>query len=411
MKLLISLFLLSIFSANAAIDDQVLSQKVTSENLSILGQGKSVESEKVKRGYLGRSFLPSLILEFGQERFQTGRYKTFSNPYGMLEARINLFRGGRDKIETNIRDLNARISEYNRSSAVRDQLNKVRKVQWQIIYNNELIKILETEQDQNSKIRSQADRRARSGVATRTDTLEFNIYSSELEEGLESLQHENKILKISLLPLLGLNSEAELQFQDDLLHEHDDELLSKNFQPANYPQVASMKAEYESFQLQKRSNNLWWTPSLDVYGGYYLYTLRDRDYLAIDARDDRVIGARVTFQLFDGLKSYNQASASHYQAESKRLQGQYLEKQTEAQYLMLKEDLLHTHEVMHYIEDRIKKSKDYLRLTLNEYDRGVKNSLDALVAMQRYFRYEKQYLEKKKEYQVIKADILSLRGE
>jgi len=411
MKLLISLFLLSNIVANAAIDDQVLTQKVTASNLSIMGQGKSVESEKVKKGYLGRSFLPSLILEFGQERFQTGRYKSYSNPYGMLEARINLFRGGRDKIENDIRDLNSRISEYNKSSAVRDQLNKVRKVQWQIIHNNELIKILENEESQNNKIRSQAERRARSGVATRTDTLEFSIYSSELEEALESLKHENKILKISLLPLLGLNSEEELQFQDALLHEHDDQLLSKNFKAGSHPVVSSMKAEYEGYQLQKRSNNLWWTPSLDVYGGYYLYTLRDRDYLAINARDDQVVGARITFLLFDGLKSYNQGSASHYQAEAKRLQSQYLEKQTEAQYLMLKEDLLHTHEVMHYIEDRIKKSKDYLKATLDEYDRGVKNSLDALTAMQRYYRYEKQYLEKKKEYQVIKSDILALRGE
>jgi outer membrane protein len=411
MKLFISLFLLLSFTAQAAIDDQVLSQKVNSDNLSIMGQGKSVESDKVKKGYLGRSFLPNLVLEFGQERFQTGRYKSYSNPYGMLEAQVNLFRGGRDKIENDIRDINARISEYNKTSAVRDQLNKVRKVQTEIIYNNELIKILEAELKQNSSIKSQAERRAKSGVATRTDTLEFNIYNSELEEAHESLKHENKILKISLIPLLGLTSEDELQFQENLLHEHDDQLLSKNFQAEKHPQVSSMKAEYESYQLKKRSNNLWWTPSVDVYGGYYLYTLRDRDYLAIDARDDRVVGARVTFQLFDGLKSYTQASAAHYQAEAKRLQSQYMERQTEAQYLMLKEDLLHTHEVMHYTEDRIKKSKDYLKSTLDEYDRGVKNSLDALVAMQRYYRYEKEYVEKKKEYQVIKADILSLRGE
>jgi outer membrane protein TolC len=61
--------------------------------------------------------------------------------------------------------------------------------------------------------------------------------------------------------------------------------------------------------------------------------------------------------------------------------------------------------------DRIKKSKEYLKLTLNEYDRGVKNSLDALTAMQRYYRYKKQYLEKKKEYQMIKADLLAILGE
>lgn len=411
MKSLLCFLLFISFAANAAISDEALSQKVVTDNLSIQGQNQSVESEKVKKGFLGRSFLPSVILEFGQERFQTGRYKEYGNPYGLLEARINLFRGGRDGIESDVRNLGARIAEYNRTAAVREQLNKVRKLQWQIIYNNGLIKLLEEEQKQNAKIRAQAERRAKSGVATRSDTLEFNIYNSELEEGVESLKHENKILKIGLVPLLGLNSENELQFQDDLLHEHDDVLIAKSFEAKSHPQITSIKAEYEAYQLQKRSNNLWWTPRLDVYGGYYMYTLRDRDYLSQSARDDRVIGARITFELFDGLRSQNLATVNHYQAEARRLQGKHAEKQTEAQYIMLKEELLHTHEVMHYVEDRITKSKDYLRITLDEYDRGVKNSLDALTAMQRYYRYEKQYLEKKKEYQNIKSDILALRGE
>lgn len=410
MKLFFAFLLLQLTGA-FAMDDQVLSQRVTADNLAIQGQGKTVESEKVRKGHLGRSFLPTLLLEFGQERFQTGRYKEYGNPYGMLEARINLFRGGRDSIESSIRDLGARITEHNRTIAVREQLNKVRKLQWQIVYNNALIRILEEEEKENLKIKGQAERRARSGVATRSDTLEFTIYSSELEESIESLKHENKILKVGIVPLLGVVSDQELSFEDEIVHEHDDSLLAKVFEPRKHPQVTSINDEYEAFQLQKKSNNLWWTPRLDVYGGYYLYTLRDRDYLAQSARDDRVIGARLTFEIFDGLRSHNQASSNHYQAEAKRLQGKFFEKQTEAQYIMLKEDLLHTHEVMHYIEDRIKKSKDYLRITLDEYDRGVKNSLDALTAMQRYFRYEKQYLEKKKEYQVIKSDILALRGE
>ena len=398
-------------SSWAATDDLTFTDKVSTSNLSVLGLGQTVESEKVRQGYLGRSFLPSLTLELGQEKFQTGRYKSYSEPYGLLEARINLFRGGKDRIESTVRDLQASIAKHHQSVAVRGQLNKVRKIQWQIVYNNELLKILEDEQKQNSKIRGQAEKRAKSGVSTRSDSLEFDIYNSELEEGIESLRHENKILKISLLPLVGLESEADLEFKESLVHEHDDVFFSKVFAASKHPQVATLEAETESFKLQKRSNNLWWTPNLDVYGGYYLYTLRDRDYLAINARDDRVVGVRMTIDLFDGLKGRNQATATHYLAEAKRLQARYAEKKTDARYLMLKEELLHTHEVMHYIEDRIKKSRDYLKLTLNEYDRGVKNSLDALTAMQRYFKYEKQYLEKKKEYQVTKADILSLRGE
>ncbi len=410
MKSFIVLIFLSL-SAFSAVDDELLWQKITTDNLSLRGQNQAVESEKVRRGHLGRSFLPSLTLELGQEKFQTGKYQRYTNPYGMLEARMNLFRGGRDQIESQIRELNLRIAESTRSTAFREQLNKVRKFQWEIIYNQELLKLLEKEMKQNISIREQAERRAKSGVATRSDTLEFNIYSLELEEMFESLKHENKILRVGILPLLNLDSDSELTFPDVLVHDHDDGLMAKTFDVKKHPSVQSRNSEYETSLLQKRSSNLWWTPSLDLYGGYYLYTLRDRDYLAIRQRDDTVIGARITFELFDGGRSYNQGTASHYQAEAKNLQTQFLEKQTAAEYLMLKEDLLHTHEVMHYVEERIKKSQDYLKVTLQEYDRGVKNSLDALTAMQRYFRYEKQYLEKKKEYQIIKSDILALRGE
>jgi outer membrane protein TolC len=383
----------------------------TIDNLSVQGQSQALESEKVRQGFLGRSFVPSLSLDLGQEQFQTGRYRHYSNPYGMLEARLNLFRGGRDTIESAIRDLNVKSAEQNRTAVVRQELNKVRKIQFMIIYNYELVKILEEEFKQNKKIQLQAEKRGRSGVASRSDALEFIIYNSELEEGIESLKHENKILKISLLPLLNLTTFEGLKFQDSLVHEHDDELIAKNFESKKHPGVVAKKNEFESYQLKKKSTGLWWTPSLDLYGGYYLYTLRDRDYLSQSARDDQVIGARITFELFDGMKSLNEKSAAHYQAQAKNLEAQYLEKKTDAQYQMLKEDLMHTHEVMHYVQDRIQKSKDYLRITLDEYNRGVKNSLDALTAMQRYYRYEKQYLEKKKEYQTIKADILAIRGE
>ena len=398
------------FEARAAASVSQFSDQLNQNNLSIQGHGMSEEAEKAKTGYLGRSFLPSVLLELGQEKFQTGRYKTYGNPYGSLEARFNLFRGGRDRIEAEFRDIQAKIAGQTKDLAVREELNKVRKLQWQIIHNEELIKILELERKQNESLKEQANRRARSGISTKSDILEFSIYDSEILENLESLRHEIVILKIGLSPLLGISPE-KIQFTDVIEHQHDEELLSSTFSSKGHPRITSLTAESDLLELQKTSIKRWWTPSVDVYGGYYLYTLRDRDYLAQDLRDDRVIGVRLTLELFDGLRSYNQASVVHYQAASKRLMAKHFERQTDASFRILQEDLKYTHEVMHYVESRIAKSRDYLKVTLQEYDRGVKNSLDALTAMQRYFRYEKQYLGRKKEYQIIKADLLAVLGE
>lgn len=408
------LFILQLFlviSVDAQDDSNLLFRQVYEKNLALQSYKSAFESEEVRRGHLGRSFLPTVGLELGQERFQTGRYQERSGPYGFLEARFNLFRGGRDVLESKIRDGKASIAKYNQDIAAREELNKARKLYYQILYNSELLEIIEREKKDNDKILTQSNQRARSGVSTRTDSLEFKIYASELNETSETLNHENKILKIGIVPLLGLESPDELDVSNKLEHQHDDNLLAKKYQFQKHPGVALLDVESENFQRQKTSDSRWWTPSLDLYGGYYLYTLRDRDYLAVRERDDRVVGLRLSFELFDGLKGQNQASSNYYQSESKRIMARHSERQTESQFLILKESLIRNHEVMHYVLDRMDKSKDYLKLTLQEYDRGVKNSLDALVAMQRYYRYEKEYLQKKKEYQTIKADLLSVIGE
>lgn len=380
-------------------------------NLAIQSVKKEQEASEAKEGHLGRSFLPHLLLVGGEEHFKVESIPSKTEPYGFLEARFNLFRGGKDNLASEIIQLKSGLSKTQTDLKTREELNKIRKIQYEIIFNNELISILEREKEENLKIRSQANRRASSGVSTRTDSLEFTIFDSELEETIESLKHENKILKIGLAPLVGIETE-NLKFPSVLDHQHDEKLLARveNFQ--NHPQVVSLKLENEIFQKEKSIDRRFWLPSVDVYGGhYYNFELINRDFRDRNRLDAQAIGVRLTIELFDGLESSVAATSNQYRAEAKRLMAKHSERQSEAKFNMLKEDLIHTHEVMHYVLDRIKKSKDYLRLTLKEYDRGVKNSLDALTAMQRYYRYEKDYLEKKKEYHVIKADLLALLGE
>ncbi|MFP5386869.1 MAG: TolC family protein [Bacteriovoracia bacterium] len=403
MRLLLQTFIFMLVNSAYALE--------LTNNLAVQSLKKEQEASEVKEGHLGRSFLPELSLVVGEEYFKVESVTSKTEPYGFLEARFNLFRGGKDNLASEIIQLRSGLSKIQTDLRAREELNKIRKLQYEIIFNNELISILDREKEENLKIRSQANRRASSGVATRTDSLEFTIYDSELEEKIESLKHENKILKIGLAPLVGIETK-NLEFPLVLDHQHDEVLLARveNFQ--KHPQVVSLKLENEIFQKEKAINQRFWLPSVDVYGGhYYNFELINRDYRERNRLDAQAIGVRLTIELFDGLESSVEATSNQYRAEAKRLMSLYSERQSESKFSMLKEDLIHTHEVMHYVLDRIKKSKDYLRLTLKEYDRGVKNSLDALTAMQRYYRYEKDYLEKKKEYHVIKADLLTLLGE
>jgi hypothetical protein len=382
-----------------------------SGNLAVQSMKMEQKANEVKEGHLVRSFLPDLTLVAGEEHFKVESIPAKTEPYGFLEARFNLFKGGKDNLLSEIFQLRTSVSSLKTDLRAREELNKLRKIQAEIIFNNELISILKREKEENLKIKSQANKRASSGIATRTDTLEFTIYDSELEEAIESLKHENKILKIGLAPITGMAAD-EIEFPAELDHQHDDSLLSREEYFQNHPEVLTLKIENEIFQKEKSIDSRFWLPTLDLYGGhYYNYELINKDYRERNRLDAQAVGIRLTFELFDGMKSSVEATSNQYKADAKRIMSQHMQMESEAKFNMLKEDLIHTHEVMHYVLDRIKKSKDYLRLTLKEYDRGVKNSLDALTAMQRFYRYEKDYLEKKKDYHVIKADLLKMLGE
>jgi outer membrane protein TolC len=403
MKVLFLILMMTFFEDVYALD--------MAQNLAVQSLKKEQEASDAKEGHLRRSFLPELSFVAGEERFDVETIRARTEFYALIEARINLFRGGRDLLESEVFNLQSSLKKNQAHLKAREELNKIRKLQFDIIHNKELILILEKEKRQNQQILTQANRRAASGVATKTDALEFTIYDSELTEAIESLKHENKILKIGLTALVDL-TEEQLSFPSQLHHQHDELLLRRVEDFKKTPKVANLIIEQEILSKERTMANRYWFPKVDLYGGHYNnIEMINRDHRERSRLGAEVIGVRLTMELFDGLKSSVEATSSVYKAEAKRLMARYVERESEAQFRMLKEDLIHTHEVMHYVLDRIKKSDDYLKLTLKEYDRGVKNSLDALTAMQRYYQYEKDYLKKKKEYHFIKADLLALLGE
>jgi outer membrane protein TolC len=148
-------------------------------------------------------------------------------------------------------------------------------------------------------------------------------------------------------------------------------------------------------------------PSFDVYGGYLLYTLRDRTFDSTSERVDVVGGVRLQFNLFDGMqssaesKSYSLQSASLEKTATQRL------RHLNAQIKTIQGEMIHLHELLHTSEDRIQQGLSYLKSTQEEYDRGVKNSPDLLGAVERYVSYQEQYVERRRDYQLSKVKLLT----
>jgi outer membrane protein len=385
-----------------------LPRLVAERNDDARGSALQAEGAERRTGHLGRSWLPTLNGAVGGERFQTGAYPWRTEPYGAAEAVLNVFRGGHDALEERARRGQADLAEAVSQKSFADELFAARKSYWELASTQELLGIVQEAEERNEKHLELAERRIKAGLATEADRLEFQINRSVLGEQAESLRHEAQLIQLDLAARLASPPGTAFAVSTTVPHEHDDALLAAA--PGISPAVTSLKAGEAVADAQGRSAGRWWAPSLDLYAGYSLYTLRDRDYLSQSRRDDRVAGLRLSVPLFDGLRSHAEASALSLRREGYARQAKQAETAYAAQVERAKEEMRHLHELVHHGEERIEQGRRYLAVILDEYGRGVKNSVDVLGAAQRQLGFRRQAAERKRDYALAQARLRQLLG-
>ena len=387
-----------------------IARLVRERNQAVAGAALHVEAAQAREGALFRSFLPSAAFDAGVERFQTGRYASETQPYGSAEARVNLFRGGRDF--WNERKL-AGYSSAAKALSGDDaaiQISEARRAFLRLVHVREMGALAREARAENQRLLERADRRIKRGLATATDRLEFEIGASQIVEDGESYSHSEFQLKMRLAALLGLAEESEIETPVKLDHIHDETLLTRAFDPSQHPEAALLAAQDESARAEAKTASLWWAPSLDAYAGKYLYTLRDRDYTASSLRDDVAVGGKLSVRLFDGGAERAEARAKRLEADGTQRKLAQRRTDLRARVRVIEEDLKHDHELVHFAEERIDLAKRYLDATLDEYDRGVKNSPDVFAAAQRLLGYRRQLAERRRDYQLTKVGLLQEHG-
>jgi outer membrane protein TolC len=390
--------------------------RLTPENLSQLLQerhpalnasNRLVDAAKTRTGYWRRSFYPHVNALVGAERYETGPYAVDSQPYGLADASVNLFRGGRDRLEEAQRRTQVRLAAADREVFLREELEKVRGLYWQLVAERERIYHIDALLAQGRRIRQAAERRVSKGLTTNTDVLAIDLYNRQLEEQKESAMHEAQLIYLTLAIPLNISSGAIIVTSSGIPHEHLDTPPSSKTIP---PTMVRVQAQQEISEIQRAIHSRWWMPALDAYGQYGLYTRRDRDFVNRNDRVDWAAGLRAKFALFDGGTAHQEAKASAQETTAYRELANYKERSHQADIATAVEEMRHTDDLIEGSKIFLEKGDQLLRQTLNEYDRGVRNSQDVLAAFDRLATIRHQHLERRLEYQKVKARWLALLG-
>ncbi len=407
--------IVAVFSSSVLAQETVvlkvtdLKALVETRNERVTGKAYQVSAMEYRKGYLKRSFLPSLKVYGAQERFQLGdSYRRTQPTYG-AEVSVNIFNGMRDSLYDDVVDKRKERIETEKRVTAYQEIIKAKEIYWNLVYLENAMSVLGEIQQINSKNLSSAQRRIRAGVTTSADRYEFEIKATEIQRGMDHVLMQKKILERELISLIGYTEGSVIKVADKLEHVEGMEAIGDHSEAQHrflaQPSLVQSEENQIAAKIQSRS---WW-PRVDAYAAQNQYNVRLGNVFNEQEGKETVFGVKMTMNLFDFTSGNREASALKAEAEGSKAEAKYLVKQMENEAHSEIATLDYLHKQIHDAEDNIARAVGYYKVTMAEYSRGVKNSPDVLGSVEKLFEVKTKYYEILRDFYITRDHLRTKR--
>jgi outer membrane protein TolC len=381
---------------------------VRTKNPMVNSMKEKAEAKKSREGHLVRSFLPEVAAEVSHENFKTGLDTEKSQPAWRVEATLNVFRGGADRLEEKARSLETNAADFEAKVSAKDQLQKAYGLYWLLAYKQDVLQTLNSHLEISKKNLSEANRRISSGVATSTDRLEFEMKMSLIKQEVALTEKDIRLLSLELGNILGFTAAVLPKNTDN--HFHDWETSLKPLKADDLPEVKMTVTERDALNARRDQYRADYFPAVDLYAGEAQDNQRaERDHPDEADRRESYMGIRASWSLGKTISSRVERSSLQKEVSAKETQLVFLRRQAEISQSSKFDELKTLHSFVHDSEENIKASSRYLEATRKEYGRGVKNSPDVLEATEKYISAKLRFAEITRDFNLLYSSQLALK--
>ncbi|RSK40358.1 TolC family protein [Mangrovimonas spongiae] len=263
-------------------------------------------------------------------------------------------------------------------------------MQLQLAYK--AVDVLEKALEAANENKKLADNSLKQGYLQRADVLNVEVRVTEVKNQLQ--QAKSNVQNASNYLSFLMNDETYVVYKPSdslttLAHTMAVKSLSEN-----RSDIKAMQMATQAYETMNKADKMAFLPRLNAFGSYELYD----DQIFQGGANGYVIGAQLSWDVFQGSKRFGKAQKSKAEFEKSKLEyNQYVSK-SKLELNKAKRMLIDAENKLNLSKLALDQSEESLRIRTNRFKEGLEKTSDLLMAETQYAQKELEYYQTIFEY-------------
>ena len=293
---------------------------------------------------------------------------------------------------------NAMELQFSRTKeAMELEVNKA-YMQLQLAYK--AVEVLEKAQEAALENKKMADKNFELGYMQKSDVLSVEVYVTEVKNQLLNSKSNVKNASDYLHFLMGETSTTILTPSEELIPNVDLNIYNNEISTAR-ADIEALENNADAYKNMYQASKMSYLPRLNAFGSYELYD----DKAFTGNANGYLVGAQLSWNLFDGFKRIGKTQKSKADYEKAQLNLEQYKNQSQLQFNQAKRQLKDAENTLNLTKLAVEQSKEALRIRTNRFKQGLEKSSDLLISETQYLQKQLTYLQTVFNYNYTKKTV------
>ena len=269
-------------------------------------------------------------------------------------------------------------------------------MQLQVAYK--AVEVLEKAKEAALESKKIADNNFKQGYMQKADLLNVEVHVTDIENQLLTTKSNVKNASDYLLFLIGEEGENTLKPSTELVADVNLEVYNQQLSE-NRADIEAMEKSTEAYNNMHKADKMNFLPRLNAFGTYELY---DDQLFGTNAKG-YLIGAQLSWNVFDGFKSIGKAQKSKAELDKAEISLDQYKNQSQLEFNKAKRQLKDAENQLKLTNLSLEQSKEAFRIRKNRFEQGLEKTSDLLISETQYLQKQLEQLQTVFNYNFTKA--------